>query len=79
MAEDVIKILENMRLTADEEDVIAIPDEERMAEIESCTLSLIGKFLTCKPFNKRAAKNTMRRAWRIDKGLQIVYVGSNLF
>ena len=63
----------------DEEDVIAIPDEERVAEIESCTLSLVGKFLTCKPFNKRAAKNTTRRAWGIDKGLQIVDVGSNLF
>lgn len=68
-----------MRLTADEEDVIAIPDEERRAEIESCTLSLIGKFLTCKPFNKRVAKNTIRRAWGIDKELQIVDVGSNLF
>ena len=49
MAEDVIDSLENMRLTADEEDVIAIPNEEHMAEIEMCTLSLIGKFLTCKP------------------------------
>ncbi|XP_050259209.1 uncharacterized protein LOC126704235 [Quercus robur] len=79
MVEDVIDSLENMRLTADEEDVIAIPDEERMAEIEICTLSLIGKFLTCKPFNKRAAKNTIRRAWGLDKDLQIVDVGSNLF
>ena len=68
-----------MRLTVDEEDVIAIPDEERRVEIESCTLSLIGKFLTCKPFNKRVAKNTIRRAWGIDKELQIVDVGSNLF
>ncbi|KAK9997197.1 hypothetical protein SO802_021883 [Lithocarpus litseifolius] len=79
MAEDVIEGLENMRLTANEEDVIAISDEERLAEIESYTLSLIGKFLTCKPFNKRATKNTIRRAWGIEKGLQIVEVGSNLF
>ncbi|XP_023880219.1 uncharacterized protein LOC111992570 [Quercus suber] len=79
MAEEVIDSLENMRLTANEEDVIAIPDEERKAKIESCTLSLIGKFLTCKPFNKKAAKNTIWRAWGLEKELQIVDVGSNLF
>ena len=26
------------------------------------SLSLIGKFLMCKPFNKRAAQNTLRKA-----------------
>ena len=50
-----------------------------MAEDVIDTLSLIGKFLTCKPFNKRAAKNTIRRAWGLDKDLQIVDVRSNLF
>ena len=27
-----------------------------MEEIDSCVLSLIGKFLTCKPYNHKAAK-----------------------
>lgn len=40
---------------------------------------MIGKFLTCKPFNRRAAKNTLRKAWGLDKKLQISEVGSNLF
>ena len=40
---------------------------------------MIGKFLTCKPFNKRAAQNTLRRAWSLEKGVQIMEVGSNLF
>ena len=62
MAEDVIDSLENMKLTTEEEEIIEISDEGRLVEIESCNLSLIGKFLTCKPFNKRAAKNIMRRA-----------------
>ena len=48
MADDVINCLENMKLTTDEEEVIAIPDEGKEVEIESCNLSLIGKFLTCK-------------------------------
>ena len=79
MADDVINSLENMKLTTKEEEVIAISDEGRKEDVESCALSLIGKFLTCKPFNKRAAQNTLRRAWGLDKGVQMVEVGSNLF
>ena len=58
----MINSLEKMTLTTEEEEVIAIPDEGRKEEIESCTQSLIGKFLTCKPFNKKAAQNTLKRA-----------------
>uniref|UniRef100_A0A7N2MAT8 DUF4283 domain-containing protein n=1 Tax=Quercus lobata TaxID=97700 RepID=A0A7N2MAT8_QUELO len=79
MADEVINSLENMKLTTEEEEVIAILDEGRKEEIESCSLSLIGKFLTCKPFNKRAALSTLRRAWGLDEGVQMVEVGSNLF
>ena len=58
MADDVINGLETM----EEEEVITIRDEDRRDEIESRPLSLLGKFLTCKPFNKRAAQTTLRRA-----------------
>ena len=40
---------------------------------------MIGKFLTCKTFNKKGAHNTLRRAWGLSDGLQIIEVGSNLF
>ena len=66
MADDVINSLENMKLTTKEEEAINISDEGRKLEIESCTISLIGKFLTCKPFNKNAAKNTLKRAWGLE-------------
>ena len=83
MAEEVINSLENslenMKLTTEEEEVIVISNEGRKEEIESCSLSLIGKFLTCKAFNKKATQNTLRRAWGLSDGLQIVEVGSNLF
>ena len=42
-------------------------------------LSLVGKFLTCKPYSKRAALSTLRRVWGLDSELQIVEVGANLF
>ena len=62
MADEVVNSMEKMKLTLEEEEIIAISDEGRLEAIKSCNLSLIGKFLTCKPFNKMAAKNTMRRA-----------------
>ena len=52
MADDVANDLGNMKLTSDEEEVIPISNEGRLEALESCSLSLIGKFLTCKPFNK---------------------------
>ena len=60
MAEDVINDLENMKLTIDEEEVIAISDEGRVEAIESCSLTLIGEFLTCKAFNRRVAKTVLQ-------------------
>ena len=59
MVEEVINSLENMKLPTEEEEVIAISEEGRQEEIESCVLSLIGKILTCKPFNKKATQNTL--------------------
>ncbi|XP_075645150.1 uncharacterized protein LOC142616161 [Castanea sativa] len=79
MANEVIDSLENMKLTTEEEEVIAISDEGSVEAIEDCTLSLMGKFLTCKSFNKGAAKNTMRRAWGLEDSLCITEVGPNLY
>ena len=72
-------ILENLKLTTDEEEVIPISDEGRIAEIESCSQSLLGKFLTCRSFNKRAAQGTIKRAWGLENRVQVVEVGANLF
>lgn len=47
----MIDSLKNMKLMAEEEEVIEISDKGRLTKIERCNLSLIGKFLTCKAFN----------------------------
>ena len=75
----MINNLENMKLTTNEEEVISISDEGREAEIESCSLSLIEKLLTCRSFNKRAAQGTLKRAWGLENQVQVVEVGANLF
>ena len=79
MTDDVADSMEKMKLTTEEEETIAISDNGRLEAIESCNLSLIGKFLTCKPFNKLETKNTIRRAWGLDESMQILEVGPNLF
>lgn len=50
-----------------------------MFAIDNCNLSLIGKFLTCKAFNKRVTENTLRRASDLEDKLQILEVGHILF
>ena len=62
MAEDVINSLGNMKLTMEEEEDITISDKGRKEEIESCAQSLIGKFLTCKSFNKKVAQNMLKES-----------------
>nr|XP_023912638.1 uncharacterized protein LOC112024227 [Quercus suber] len=79
MDDEVADRLEKMKLTIEEEEVIPISDEGRLDAIESCNLSLTGRFLTCKPFNKMVAKNTIRRAWGLNESLHISEVGPNLF
>ena len=61
MANGVAHMLGNMHLLVEEEEDIVIPDDGRVFDIEGCTLSIIGKFLTCKPFNHRVVKDTLRK------------------
>ena len=79
MADDVTSILEKMKLTSEEEEVIEIPEEGHKEGMENCVLSLIGKFLTCRPFNRKAAITTLKRAWGLEEGVQMIEVGTNLF
>ena len=79
MADEITPTLEKMKLTVEEEETITISDEGRKEEIERCELSLIGKFLTCRSFNKRAALMTLKKAWGLEDGVQVVEVGTSLF
>ena len=54
MEDDIIAGLGNIRLTTDEEEIIAISETGRLEAIGSCCLSLM-----CKPFNKRADRKSV--------------------
>nr|XP_023873333.1 uncharacterized protein LOC111985919 [Quercus suber] len=79
MADDVTSILEKMKLTTEEEEVIEILEEGGKEGMDSCVLSLIGKFLTCRPFNRKVTITTLKRAWGLEEGVQMIEVGTNLF
>ena len=79
MAYEVTNIFGNMRLTTEEEETLEILDEGRKEGVENCALSLIGKFLTCRPFNKQVTITTLKRAWGLEETVQIIEVGTNLF
>lgn len=46
---------------------------------KSYALSLIGKFLTCQSFNRKAAIIMLKRAWGLEEGVQMIEVRTILF
>lgn len=75
-------MVERMRrfvLTPDEEDDIVVDSGIRARAIEECAVSLVGRLLSKRGFNRAALKDTMRKVWGSPGGLRIVDVGDNLF
>ena len=67
-----------MTLTMDEDEVMPICSVRREKVLEEFSLSLIGKFLTMKSINIRAAKNLLRSMWKLGEDLKIIEVGEGL-
>nr|XP_023875931.1 uncharacterized protein At4g02000-like [Quercus suber]POE81797.1 uncharacterized protein CFP56_57760 [Quercus suber] len=79
MDSDFLERIQNISLTPKEDEPITIRAARREAILEECSLSLIGKFMTTRPFNVRAAKNLLRTVWKMGSDLKIVDVGEGLF
>ena len=75
---DFIKRLQKISLTEEEEGVIAVRGDHRKQILDECSLSLMGRFLSEKPLNLRAAKNTLGSVWKFGSDLKIVEVGDCL-
>ena len=52
---------------------------QREKILEECSRSLLGRFLTTKPYNQRAAKELPRSVWKFGTNLRIVDVEDGLF
>lgn len=76
---DFIERLQNIKLTEEEGEVVQVWLSHQEKTIEECSLTLLGRFLTTKPYNQRAAKALLRAAWKLGNDLKIVDVGEGLF
>ena len=75
------KSLERLRkisLTEEEELEIKIRVHHHKEILEECTLSILGRFLSDKPVNLRAAKNLLQTVWRMGNDLKIVELREGL-
>lgn len=75
---DFIKRLQKISLIEEEEGVIAVQGDHRKQILDECSLSLMGRFLSEKPLNLRAVKNTSRSVRKFGSDLKIVEVGDDL-
>lgn len=57
MDSEIVDRIQRMQHTTDEDETITVRPLRRKEILEENSLSLIGKFLTTKPINIRAAKN----------------------
>ena len=76
---DFIERVQNMALTEEEGEEIKVGGAHRSKTLEECSLSLLGRFLTSRPYNQTAAKSLLRSVWKMGSDLRIVDVGEGLF
>ena len=79
MDAEVIDCLSRITLTRDKGEEIKIRLTHRDHVLEACSLSLIGKFLSARILNIRAANNLLRSFWKMGNDLRIVDVGEGMF
>ena len=72
--DEILKFLVNMKLTKEGENGIVLSKDMNIRSLNDCSFSLVGKFLASKPFNQRAARETMRSVWKLSPELRIVDV-----
>lgn len=79
MDSEVIERVQSISLTEVEGKTIALNPSRRTQTLDDCSLSLVGRFLTTRDVNHRAAKNLLRSAWKLGNDLRIVDVGEGLY
>nr|POE77274.1 hypothetical protein CFP56_29776 [Quercus suber] len=74
MDSDFIERIQRITLTPKEAQPITVHTVHREKILEEYSLSLIGKFLTTRPLNLKAAKNLLHSVWKLGSNLKIVDV-----
>ena len=79
MDPEVIERLKCINLTAEEGEVSKVRLSQCEQILEENSLSLLGKFHTTRPYNKREVKTFLWSAWKLGQDLKIVEVDDGLF
>ena len=79
MDADFIERIERIKLTSKEGEAILVRPTQWARTLEEYLNNIIGKFLTARPINLRAAKNLLRAVWKMGNDLKITDVGEGLF
>ncbi|XP_075645825.1 uncharacterized protein LOC142616994 [Castanea sativa] len=78
MDSNFIDRLQNISLTAEEGEILEVQGTQREKILEECSLSLLGCFLTTRPYNLRAAKAMLRTTWKLGNDIKIIDVGEGV-
>lgn len=79
MDSDFIDRIQRINLAEDKGEVVTVGRSQWGKTLEECSLSLLGNFLTTRPYNQRVAKSLLRQVWKLGLNLKIVNVGEGLF
>nr|POE83310.1 hypothetical protein CFP56_39876 [Quercus suber] len=79
MDADFIEWLQSITLIEEEGEAIQVGAHHKEQILEESSLSLLGRFLTNRSYNQRAAKSLLRSMWKMGTNLWIVDMGKGLF
>ncbi|XP_075640643.1 uncharacterized protein LOC142612431 [Castanea sativa] len=79
MDPDFLDRIQRISLTAEEKADIVVKQSHREKTLEECSLSLLGRLLTDKPYNQKAAKNLFRSVWKLRNDVKIIDVGNGVY
>lgn len=79
MAEDIVLRCWNLKITADEDDIVVLDNVTNENVNPSIDLSIVGKVITERPFNFNAFKRTMNQIWTMSKGALFRKIENGLF
>ena len=78
MDSEFLERIQRMKLTINEDEAMNVCLVRRQEILEEYSLSLIGRFLTIRSIDLRAAKNLQRSMWKLGDDRKVVDVGDGL-
>ncbi|KAL2927600.1 30S ribosomal protein S4 chloroplastic [Bienertia sinuspersici] len=79
MADDLVEQCLRLRMLEEEEDVVDLREIQGDTTNEKLTLTLVGRLLTCKPYNFEAMQRTLKHVWMLSKGAIFRSIENNRF